>query len=294
MDRAMTVICPLTGRLGSYVPGRDQRPGPPRLRGVGTASSGDCPFCTGDVPAEPDPARASRGEVHWTSCPNRYPAVVGDGASAHVVYAERHGPPLTVAGPTQLADWAALLDSQQQLGRRSTSWSLLVVNVGPSAGASQDHLHGQVLDLPAPPPVVVERTRRLAEEAVAKEVLADELTIDEAEGLRLVVPAVPFGPDDLRLVPGADGDFLDADPDAVAAAIVRWTSTLATEEEAADARVREVKVVVHERVDGLGRWYVDLLATDRHGPVAGITPFAELDAPPSVRAERLRERLRRG
>jgi hypothetical protein len=291
MDRALTITCPLTGRLGSYVPGRDQRPGPPRLRGVVTAPSDTCPFCTGDIPSEPHPARASRGEVRWTSCPNRYPAVVGAGASAHVVYAERHGPPLTVAAPTQVDDWTALLDAQQQLARRSTAWSLLVVNVGPTAGASQDHPHGQVLDLPEPPPVVVERTRRLAAEATAKEVLADELTVEQADGMRLVVPAVPFGPDDLRLVPEADGDFLDADPDVVAAAIVRWTATLTT---AADATVPEGKVVVHERVDGAGRWYVDLLATDRHGPVAGITPFAELDAPPAVRASSLRERLAGG
>jgi hypothetical protein len=293
MDRALTITCPLTGRLGSYVPGRDQRPGPPRLRGVVTEPPDTCPFCAGDVPSEPHPARASRGEVRWTSCPNRYPAVVGAGAGAHVVYAERHGPPLTVAAPTQVDDWAALLDAQQQLARRSASWSLVVVNVGPTAGASQDHPHGQVLDLPEPPRVVVERTRRLAEAATTKEVLADELTVEQAEGLRLVVPAVPFGPDDLRLVPEADGDFLDADPDVVASAIVRWTATLTTAAAAA-AAVPEGKVVVHERVDGAGRWFVDLLATDRHGPVAGIAPFTELDAPPAVRAARLRELLQRG
>jgi galactose-1-phosphate uridylyltransferase len=293
MDRALTVTCPLTGRLGSYVPGRDQRPGPPRLRGVVTAPAGDCPFCTGDVPSEPHPARATRGEVRWTSCPNRYPAVVGVGATAHVVYAERHDPPLTVDAPTQRDDWAAMLDAQQQLAGRSASWSLLIVNVGPTAGASQDHPHGQVLDLPEPPPIVVERTRRLGERSVAAEVLAGELTVERRAGMGLVVPAVPFGPDDLRLVPEAEGDFRQADPDAVAAAIVRWLTTL-TAEDTADAGRREVKVVVHERVEGAGRWYVDLLATDRHGPVAGITPFAELDEPPTLRAARLRERLRRG
>jgi hypothetical protein len=290
MDRALTITCPLTGRLGSYVPGRDRRPGPPRVRGVATAPAGPCPFCTGDVPPEPDPAEATRGGVAWTSCPNRYPAVAGPGAAAHVVYGQRHDPPLTVAAPTQGDDWAALLDAQQQLARRSPSWSLLVVNVGPSAGASQDHPHGQVLDLPAPPPAVAERTRRLADAAVTTEVLADELAVADADGLRLVVPAVPFGPDDLRLVPDRDGSYLDVDPDAVAGAIVRWTATLATD----TAAVPEIKVVVHERVGDVGRWYVDLLATDRHGPVAGITPFAELDAPPTVRAASLREALRRG
>jgi galactose-1-phosphate uridylyltransferase len=293
MDHALIVTCPLTGRLGSYVPGRDQRPGPPRLRGVVTAPAGDCPFCTGDVPVEADPARASRGELRWTSCPNRYPAVVGAGAAAHVAYAERHDPPLTVAGPTQLDDWAAMIDVQQQLARRSASWSLLVVNVGPTAGASQDHPHGQVLDLPAPPPAVVDRTRRLGEANVARQVAADELTVELTDGVRLVVPAVPFGPDDLRLVPEASGDFRETDPDAVAAAIGRWLATLTTDAAPADG-VREVKVVVHERVDGAGRWYVDLLATDRHGPVAGITPFAELDEPPAARAARLRERHRGG
>jgi hypothetical protein len=290
MDHALTVTCPLTGRFGSYVPDRDQRPGPPRLRGVVDGSAGDCPFCSGDVPPEPDPARASRGKVRWTSCPNRYPAVVGAGAAAHVVYAERHDPPLTVASPTQLDDWAAMFDGQQQLARRSASWSLLIVNVGPTAGASQDHPHGQVLDLPAPPPVVVERTRRLGEASVARQVLADELTVERIDALRLVVPAVPFGPDDLRLVSETDGDLLDTDPDAIASAVVRWLATLTTD--GPSSAVREVKVVVHERVEGFGRWYVDLLATDRHGPVAGITPFAELDEPPDGRAERLRARLR--
>jgi hypothetical protein len=293
MDHALTVTCPLTGRLGSYVPGRDQRPGPPRLRGVVSGSAGDCPFCSGDVPPEPDPARASRGEVRWTSCPNRYPAVAGAGAAAHVVYAERHDPPLTVAAPTQRDDWAAMLDAQQQLARRSASWSLLVVNVGPTAGASQDHPHGQVLELPAPPAVAVDRTRRLGDGRIAREVLADELTVEQTDGLRLVVPAVPFGPDDLRLVAEADGDFRETDPDLVAAAIVRWLATLSTEDAPGDG-IREVKVVVHERLDGLGRWYADLLATDRHGPVAGITPFAELDEPPTVRARRLRAPLRGG
>jgi hypothetical protein len=289
MDRPRIVSCPLTGRLGSYVPGRDQRPSPPRIRGeAGLPVDGDCPFCSGDVPAEAQPARAERGEVCWTSCPNRYPAIVGPGADAQLAYAVRHGPPLTCAGPTQHDDWAAMLDVQQQLARRVASWPLLVVNVGPTAGASQAHPHGQVLALPAPPPVVVQRTRALADGSVAAAVLADELTIDAGTGLRLVAPAVPYGPGDLRIVPEGEGSFLDTDPEPFARMVVGWTALLRDAGPAGETP--DAKLVVHQRAGPRGRWFADLLATGQHGPVAGLTPFAELDAPPEVRAAELRAR----
>jgi hypothetical protein len=289
MDQPRIVTCPLTGRLGSYVPGRDQRPSPPRIRGEpGPPADGDCPFCSGDVPADVRPARAERGEVRWTSCPNRYPAMVGAGADAQLAYAGRHGPPLTCAAPTQHDDWAAMLDVQQQLARRVLSWPLIVVNVGPTAGASQAHPHGQVLALPSAPPVVVQRTRVLADVTVVAAVLADELTVDAGAGLRLVAPAVPYGPDDLRIVPEAPGSFLDVDPGSFARMVVDWTAMLrdiAPAQEAPDA-----KLVVHQRAGPEGRWFADLLATGRHGPVAGLAPLAELDAPPEVRAADLRAR----
>jgi hypothetical protein len=290
MDQPLTLTCPLTGRVGSYVPGRDARPGAPRLRvETGPDTDGACPFCTGDVPVAPDPVRAVRGEVTWISCPNRYPAVVGEGTATHVVYAERHGPPLTAHAPTQQDDWSALLDAQQQLARRTGAWSLVVVNVGPSAGASQTHPHGQVLDLPTVPAVVAERTRRLAEPAVSGAVLADELTVAARGGIRLVVPAVPYGPADLRLVPEREGAFVDADPDEVATLVVRWTATLHDDRAVTDASP-DAKLVVHERGTSAGRWFADLLATDRHGPAAGITPFTELEVPPPTRAAALRAR----
>jgi hypothetical protein len=285
MDEPSTHTCPLTGRVGSYVPGRDERPGAPRVRGVAWPTSAVCPFCSGDVPYAPEPATARRAGVLWTSCPNRYPAVAGPAAGAHVVYGGRHDPELTAASPTQQDDWAALLDVQQQLARRSSSWSLLVANVGPTAGASQTHPHGQVLHLEEPPPVVVERTRRLAWPEVARAVVADELTVDVLDGVRLVVPVVPFGPGDLRLVPERDGSVLDASPETLAVLITRWTAAVRHE---GGRRAPDGKVVVHESVEGGGRWYVDLLATDQHGPVAGITAFTELDAPPERRAAALR------
>jgi hypothetical protein len=287
MDQPRIVTCPLTGRLGSYVPGRDQRPSPPRMRGEpGSPAEGDCPFCSGDVPAEERPARAERGGLRWTSCPNLYPAIVGPGAGAQIAYAVRHGPPLTGAEPTQHDDWAAMLDVQHQLARRITSWPLIVANVGPTAGASQAHPHGQVLALPVAPPVVVQRTRALADATVAAAVLADELTIDADGGLRLVVPAVPYGPGDLRIVPEAAGSFLDTDPDLFARMVVDWTAMLRDADPAQEAP--DAKLVVHQRAGSDGRWYADLLATDQHGPVAGVTPLAELDAPPDVRAADLR------
>jgi hypothetical protein len=291
MDGSRIVTCPLTGRVGSYVPGRDQRPSPPSVRGdPGPASGAACPFCVGDLPPEPRPATASRGEVSWTSCPNRYPAVRGPGTAAHVAYSRRHGPALTVPSPTQHDDWAAMLDVQQQLARRTASWSLVVVNVGPTAGASQPHPHGQVLDLPDPPPLVVRGTRRLTDDRVAAAVLSDDLTVRAGGGLRLVVPAVPYGPGDLRLVPEADGSFLDADPVVVAGLVVAWTRTLGVADPEPAAPV-DAKLVVHDRGTPDGRWFADLLATGRHGPVAGVTPFVELDAPPDVRAVTLRSRL---
>jgi hypothetical protein len=288
MDHPRTVTCPLTGRLGSYVPGRDQRPSPPRIRGeAGPPSEGACPFCSGDVPVEPDPEQATRGEASWTSCPNRYPAVAGAGAAAHLAYSRRHGAPLTRRTPGQRDDWAAMLDVQQRLARRGPGWSLVVANVGPTAGASQSHPHGQVLDLPVPPPVVVERTRLLATAPVATAVLADDLTVDEAGGLRLVVPAVPYGPGDLRIVPETDGSVLDVEPDLLAGLIVRWIATLYDEASVPDTP--DAKLIVHDRAGGRGRWFADLLATGRHGPVAGATPFVELDAPPQRRAAELRD-----
>jgi hypothetical protein len=257
---------------------------------AGPAVDGDCPFCTGDVPSEPDPAQALRAGLEWISCPNRYPAVAGPGTAAHVAYSVRHGPALTCPAPTQQDDWAALLDVQQQLARRTSRWSLVVTNVGPTAGASQPHPHGQVLTLPEPPPVVIQRTRLLAEAPVAAATLRDDLTVATAAGLRLVAPAVPYGPGDLRLVPETDGAFLDADPDLVAQLIVRWTETL-RDEDTDPAAPSDAKLVVHDRVGGDGRWFADLLATGQHGPIAGIAPFVELDASAEVRAAQLRARL---
>jgi hypothetical protein len=180
-----------------------------------------------------------------------------------------------------------MLDVQQRLARRGPGWSLVVANVGPTAGASQSHPHGQVLDLPVPPPVVVERTRLLATAPVATAVLADDLTVDEAGGLRLVVPAVPYGPGDLRIVPETDGSVLDVEPDLLAGLIVRWIATLYDEASVPDTP--DAKLIVHDRAGGRGRWFADLLATGRHGPVAGATPFVELDAPPQRRAAELRD-----
>jgi hypothetical protein len=289
MDLPLTVTCPLTGRVGSYVPGRDRRPSAPRMRGERAPVQDEaCPFCTGDVPPEPSPARAERGDVGWTSCPNLYPAVAGPRTAAQLAYAERHGPPLTSTHPASRDDWGAMLDVQQQLARRGPGWSLLVANVGPTAGASQTHPHGQVLDLPAAPAVVVQRTRLLATVAVAAAVLADDLTVAEVGGLRLVVPAVPYGPGDLRIVPEADGSVLDVDPDLLAGLVVWWTTTL-DRDDAGGRTPADAKLIVHDRAGDRGRWYADLLATGRHGPVAGVTPFAELDVPPRRRAAELRD-----
>jgi hypothetical protein len=282
----LTVLCPLTGRLGSFVPGRDARPGAPRVLGVAATAAGRCDFCAGDVPTDPDPVVVRRGTTVWRSCPNRWPAVAGHGAGAWVVFADEHGPALSSPADTQHDDWVALLTAQQQLAMRRPAWSLVVVNVGASAGASQPHKHGQVLDLPSPPPVVVERTRTLASPPVAAQVLADPLRLADVGDLALVVPAVPYGPDDLRVVPTGDVGFDEVDPAGLATLVVRWLAELRRGR--GPGTTPEVKLVVHDRVAGRGRAYVDLLATDRHGPVAGITPFVELAEPPALRADRLR------
>jgi hypothetical protein len=70
--------------------------------------------------------------------------------------------------------------------------------------------------------------------------------------------------------------------------VVDWTATLRDADPAQE--VPDAKLVVHQRAGPEGRWFADLLATGQHGPVAGLTPLAELDAPPEVRAADLRAR----
>jgi len=128
----------------------------------------DCPFCEGferETPGEVL-ARRNAGTLPDTPgwqvrvVPNKFPALGGPDASGpgvHEVIVEtpRHVAPLTCFADHELAtvfevyaQRLAVLSQDPEL-----AYGLLFKNFGPSAGASLEHAHSQLLALPMVPPL---------------------------------------------------------------------------------------------------------------------------------------------
>lgn len=288
--------CPLTGRVGMWTALREQRPQPAPQRLLLDPVVPACPFCTFD---DPDPRLLPSEAVHdgvgWYAMRNLFPPIDGDTGSADLACARAHDPTLTHLHAELASHWAAMLDVQQQLvGRRADRWSMASAATGRSAGASQHHPHGHVLTPAQVPGATVEVQCRWRDPQVARVLLADATTVAAAGGVRLVVAPVPLGPFDLLLVPERDERLVAADPRAVASLLARWVAGVHAgiePEPDLDPRVApfDAKVVLHaELPDGTGRWWGELMVTDRHAPGVAAVPLVDLRLPPEVQAERLR------
>jgi hypothetical protein len=290
---ASAVVCRLTGRLGVHTSRRAERPRPvPRRRFLPDDLDG-CVLCHVDGD---DPRllalRASHGAATWFGLRNLFPPVEGGTGRADLAVAERHAPSLTHPHAGRDDEWAAMLDVLRRLARRAPDrWSMLTAATGVSAGASQAHPHGQAVTPARTPPEVVDRQHRWTRPEVVAQAVADEVTVAERDGVRLVAPAVPLGPLDLRLVPVAAAVLDDLDVEVVAALVGRWLDgalALAGEVAPGDAAPSpaaapplDAKLALHPPLpDGTGRWWAELYATDHHAPGVAEVPIVDLHRTP--------------
>lgn len=305
VDAAATVVCRLTGRLGVHTARRAVRPRPAPVRRFLADDRASCVLCDVDD-ADPRslPQRATHGGAAWFGLRNLFPPVEGATGRADLAVGRAHGPTLTHPHARREADWAAMLDLLRQLALRDPRrWSLLTASTGVSAGASQAHTHGQAVTPAVVPPEVADRQRRWTRAEVVDQALADEVTVAERAGVRLVVPAVPLGPLDLRLVPLAAAGLDQLDVEVVAALVGRWldgalalgpdpvpsSGTSAGAGSPASAPPLDAKVALHPPLpDGTGRWWAELYATDHHAPGVAEVPIVDLHRVPAAHAAAFR------
>lgn len=287
-----TSSCPLTGRLGLWTATREARPRPRPERQPLVTPRHDCPFC--DIAAD-DP-RLLGVEVdgiggRWFGLRNIYPPLEGPTGRAVLAVADGHSPTLAHRGSGLESAWAGMLALQVHLaGQLPARWSLLSTAVGVSAGASQQHPHGQVLTPMDLPGAVVAMQRRLAREEVVDALLAEPRRVTSRDGLHLLAPPVPLGPADLLVVPEIAGRIADLPVAALAGLIASWLDRVHTLLEVAPApragpAPLDLKVLVHDALPGEpGRWIAELQVTDRHAPGVAAAPLVDLVRPPDRHA----------
>ncbi len=155
---------PLTDRTVRIAPARATRPNDFQ---EGRAAR-RCPFCGGaeaDTPEESDRVADDTGNWLTRVVPNRFPAVEGDaGLQEVIVESPRHvrrfadlTPPEATAAVTA---WARRITHWRADGR--FDHTLVFKNEGPTAGASLQHIHSQVMVLPEPPERVAAMWRAYA------------------------------------------------------------------------------------------------------------------------------------
>jgi hypothetical protein len=287
------IACPLTGRLGLWTATREARPRPRPTRQPHHTPVEACPFCD---PADDDP-RLLGDEVdgaggRWFGLRNIYPPLEGPTGRAVLAVAAAHSPSLAHRRSDLAAAWAGQLALQLRLASRLPDrWSLLTTAIGITAGASQQHPHGQVLTPSVPPPAVVAMQQRLERRAVVDALLTAAHRVEERDGVHLVAPPVPLGPADLLLVPARPSRASQLPVEAVAGLIASWLvrvhELLEIPATAWDApSPLDVKTLLYDALpDGTGRWVVELMVTDRHAPGVAAAPLVDLVRPPARHAD---------
>jgi hypothetical protein len=227
----------------------------------------------------------------WFGLRNIYPPLEGPTGRAVLAVAAAHTPSLAHRRSDLAAAWAGQLALQVRLARQLHGrWSMLTTAVGVTAGASQQHPHGQVLTPVLAPPAVVAMQQRLAHREAVDALLATAHRVEERDGVHLVAPPVPLGPADLLLVPTQEVRATQLPVEAVAGLIASWLvrvhELLEMPVTPLDAPAPlDVKTLLYDALpDGTGRWFAELQITDRHAPGVAAAPLVDLVRPPGRHA----------
>jgi len=243
---------PLNGGWTVIAPRREARPHDTPEPGGRTAGdtpddpSGDCPFCEGHEALTPPELYALRPPgmppdgPGWKVrvVPNKFP--VFEGGHEVVVHSPRHDVPLHAQPVGEVADVVATYQRRvATLCAGGAAAVTVILNHGRAAGASLAHPHSQIFATPIVPPVLVSELEQFARYRVKYDrcLLCDVVRAAADEGSRLVFdgPVVAWAPGasrwpyEVRLAPRAhEPDFLRAEPEAVAVALKRALSAIAT------------------------------------------------------------------
>ena len=245
---------PLTGRWVTIASGRASRPQDFAVRSLEVEASprGPCPFCPGNEHLTPPPlATYLRSDGEWLVrvVPNKYPAFLGDGATAvHAVdgllhqsvpAAGRHE--VMVVGPEHEGDVARLDDERLDTvvtgladrlrvhaGTPEVAYTQVIVNFGREAGASLEHPHAQLLGIPFVPREIDDELLGFSRFAAARGAVGDPepacllcatAAAERTSGERIVcddgdaVTIAPFwsgAPYEMLIIPTTHGPRLEA------------------------------------------------------------------------------------
>lgn len=164
----MTYHDPLTGRVVLLAENRAARPND------FAKPAGGCPFCAGNETETPTAVHQlldDNGNWQVRVVPNKYPAVEPNatraphdldcpGAHEVVIESPQHCTTTTQLGVDGLAKVLQVYGERLEHWRRDGRFEYRLVfrNVGPTAGASLEHLHGQIIALrDLPPKRLIER-----------------------------------------------------------------------------------------------------------------------------------------
>ncbi|HEB52006.1 MAG TPA: DUF4921 family protein [bacterium] len=293
-----TVVDPTTGRPILLAPQRQLRP----IQTGDDRGPSRCPFCRGhehDTPPELD--RESDGHG-WAvrAVPNKYPA-----ARHHEVVAEG-GAHAEHPSELDLATWTALVRIWQRRVRAieaadGVAFAYLFKNVGARAGASIAHNHSQLIGLATlPPRLELERQQQRAAGTCltcrALELATrDDLVVCDDGAFVVLAPSPPKLPFESWLLPRrCEGDFLQADPAALAHTLRTWTRAVdgALDRPALNLWLHRVPPALLAPGEGF-HWHFEL--QPRTGQLAGLELGGDMyinSVPPETTCARLRAALR--
>lgn len=144
---------PVSGHRVILAPERARRPDE-----FGMAATGPCVFCPGREAETPPELQRLAGPEGWRArvVPNKYPALDAPSGGAHevVVESSRHVSSFAALAEAEVVDVLGLWRDRLRALRSSGRYACGIVfkNEGAAAGASLEHVHSQVLALPAAPP----------------------------------------------------------------------------------------------------------------------------------------------
>lgn len=190
-------IDPLSGRTVIIAPERADRPDE-----YGSTASVPCVFCPGreaETPQEvarlPGPAGGWRARV----VPNKYPALAG--AHEVVIESARHVTSFAALSAGEIGDVLGLWRDRLKAFGARFPYAVAFKNEGGPAGASIEHVHSQILALPAAPPEAAARAARFAAACPVCDDRSPERAVAEAGGFAARVPSAPRFPHELRIAP---------------------------------------------------------------------------------------------